>query len=70
MKNRIKTTLKLTLICSLFFFLSCEKDLYEEQIIKQTKATSEKISINQVLSEISNPLIKDYINDVLQQELG
>ncbi|MCA6422154.1 MAG: hypothetical protein IM568_04950 [Flavobacterium sp.] len=43
MKNRIKTTLKLTLICSLFFFLSCEKELYEQSIKKNKTSKTEML---------------------------
>ena len=70
MKNIFQNILKTTIICLLLVLSSCEKDLYDEAIIQQSRATSEKISINQVLSEINSPLIKEYINNELRQELN
>lgn len=66
MKNRIKTTLKLTLICSLFFFLSCEKDLYEEQI-KSTGNEKKFITFNEFKSNSKAFKLYEDISQVTNQ---
>lgn len=52
------------------FFSSCEKESYENEISKQAKVSSEEISLNQVLAEIDNPIIKKHIKDKLKPSIG
>lgn len=48
MKNQLKYTLKLILICTLITIFGCEKDLYEDNIIKSNKETVSYVKINDV----------------------
>lgn len=67
---KIKNWASLLLITIFFTFVSCEKDLYQEAIKTQSRGTSLKIPINQVLHEIDNIQIKNYLNNELKQELS
>lgn len=62
MKNIFKKTLSLTIICSLFMMLSCEKDLYEEPIRKDNTIKHEKISLTKMMAEINDQSIINYLN--------
>lgn len=70
MKNISKSILKILFISFFTILFSCEKDLYEESIINKSRATSQKVSISQVLSEINNPILKKYIKNELNQQIG
>ena len=61
MKTKIKLFSKFLLLLSLIILTSCEKDLYEEAVIKDSKIASKEISVNQLLKEINNPIIKNFI---------
>ncbi|RTZ01766.1 hypothetical protein [Flavobacterium sp. GSP6] len=67
---KIKNWASLLLITIFFTCVSCEKDLYQEVIKTQSRGTSLKISIDQVLHEIDNSQIKNYLNIELKQELS
>lgn len=70
MKNINKKIPKILFISFMAILSSCEKDLYEESIINKSKVTSQKVSINEVFSEINNPLLKNYISNELNQQIG
>lgn len=61
MKNLCKKSLKLSLICFLFAVTGCEKDLFDEPIKKSHGIRKEKISFSQMMSEVSDPNILDYL---------
>ena len=65
-----KKCTSLILLTILFTFASCEKDLYQEAIKTQSRTTSQKFSIDQVLNEIDNIQIKNYINNEFKQDFS
>lgn len=72
MKTILKSIFTISIIIITFFFSSCDKELYELPIkqSKQIKVTSERVSLNQVLTEINNPAIENYLNQNVKQEIG
>lgn len=54
----------------ILFFTACEKDVIEGQDVLQSKTGSQVISANQLLSELGNPAIKNYIRTELHNEIG
>lgn len=53
-----------------FSLISCEKDLYDEPIHQSNKVKIEKISANQLMQQISNPIIKNYMSTLTKDLSG
>ncbi|HLP62937.1 hypothetical protein [Flavobacterium sp.] len=59
-----------TLVFLLFFSLiSCEKELYDKSI-RQDKVSSERITVDQVIDEVDNPMLENFINTNIKQQIG
>ena len=70
MNTKFKILARFLLVNIFIVLTSCEKDLYEDAIVSQSKVTSHKVSMSQVLSEINSPIIKDYIKEKIPKSLG
>ena len=62
MKNLFKKALKITIICSLLVFSSCEKDLYEESLQNSSRDISVKHVSLSNLDKITSSKINEKIS--------
>lgn len=72
MKTNLKCTSIVFTLLFIILFSSCDKELYEEPIrmSNQAKVSSEKVGFTQVLDEVENPVIKEFITKGIKQEYG
>ncbi|HLP62974.1 hypothetical protein [Flavobacterium sp.] len=72
MKTTLKSIFTISTVILTFFFSSCDKELYDEPIkqSKQIKVSSERVSFTQVLNEIENPAIRQFINNDVKQQVS
>lgn len=66
----MKSVFKILGFLMFFSLISCDKELYDEPIHRSNKFKVEKISANQLMQQISNPTIKNYLSTLTKDLSG